>query len=816
MLKCIIYGRSASMKYSSEVRKFCYELYYHSPAAYRIIRAQFENCFPHPRTLREWLRASDINGEPGFNEETMKRLAGFVNELKESTGEKLICTLMFDEMYIKKQVYWDPSKFEYVGYPTFECIKPQDDTAKKERNMCGAGATEATKQTLKTLEGPERRITRSASVATASQNFNVEDNGGGRNDKLCSDRSNDEYDELSPYEDDEERQTKKKGAESGKKNKSKSPLATRALVFMLSALNKSFEFPVGYHFVNGLGGKGLTELVSQAIIQVSEQGVEISNLTFDGAKDNLKMCKNLGANLDPLCNDFKPFIISPYDRRKIYIILDPPHMEKLMRNLLGNHQILFDENDNAIEWSYFIALEELSKNGNLLTHKLTKKHTAEFVRNKMNVRLAAETFSTSVADSFRILREGGHQRFQNSLTEMFTRMMDTIFDIMNSRDTRHSNIFKRPLNSENKRQIFEFIEQSKVSLKALKMNQIRKRKGIERTVKINVMETINKTPVMGFLINLTNIPLMYAHYVEGKDEDEDGNEPQLPLKRMTHFRTYPLSQDRIELLFGKIRARNGHNNNPNCFQFKGAYRRLLANIEINPPASSNCMMFEPIDLHMFTPQSNVFSVSSRRPKMDMLSDETFNKNLKKFEEEQENLEGLQALSDLADLDGMEESNHLLEGHSNASIAYASKLIEESIQAGDFYCDCCQSVFTENEKMDGRLVCLVPSKTPCVSTYKICKVVDKYFDTFKPTKAGNIKNVDFRVFYYHVFKEIDYDNIFSNTNFKNHEQHRFYLVKVIVKNYIYMKTSQISKTITYEEYEKIIRCKLTKWIHFKGQ
>lgn len=222
------------------------------------------------------------------------------------------------------------------------------------------------------------------------------------------------------------------------------------------------------------------------------------------------------------------------------------HMEKLMRNLLGNHETLFDENDNAIQWTYFLDLAQLSKNGQLLTHKLTKKHTTEFKRNKMCVRLACETFSNSVADSFQILRDKGHPNFINSLpTEMFTRMIDRAFDVMNSRDTRQSNIFKRPLNPENKRRIFEFIEQTIVKLKSLKMKQSRKQKGVTKIAKVNVLNTINKTPVLGFLVNFTNIPLMYAHYVEGDD------------KKMSHFRTYPLSQDRIELLFGKIRARNG-------------------------------------------------------------------------------------------------------------------------------------------------------------------------------------------------------------------------------------------------------------------
>lgn len=270
-----------------------------------------------------------------------------------------------------------------------------------------------------------------------------------------------------------------------------------------------------------------------------------------------------------------------------------------------------------------------------------------------------------------------------------------MFDILNSRDR---NIFKRPLNHDNQHETYEFIEQSKLYLKGLKMNQVRRSEGIQRIAKINVLNTINKTPIVGFLVNLTNIPLMYKRYVEG---DENGT-----AWKMTHFRTFALSQDRLELFFAKIRSRNGHNNNPNCSQFKGAYRRLLTNIEIQPPSSTNCMMFDKGDLHHFAPQSNVFTVSSRRPKLDILSDEKFQANLQRFEEQEESLE---TISDLADLAGMIDSTHLLEGFADTSIAYASKLIEESIEDGVFHCDCCRKIFSENVKMNAQLTCLIPAK-----------------------------------------------------------------------------------------------------------
>lgn len=165
---------------------------------------------------------------------------------------------------------------------------------------------------------------------------------------------------------------------------------------------------------------------------------------------------------------------------------------------------------------------------------------------------------------------------------------------------------------------------------------------------------------------------------------------------------------------------------------------------------------------------------------------------------------------------MKENNHLLEGVGDASIAYAAKLIEESILNADYSCECCKFVFIENEKLNDPTICLIPTKRPCISTYKICRIVDKYFDAYKPNRDGNVKNIDFRVLYYMVFKDINYNQIFVGTDFKDHEHHRFYLVKIIVKNYLFMKTAQISKEITFEEYDKIIRTKLTKWIHFESQ
>lgn len=201
VLECCLYGIKPGEKYPATVRKFAYTLMCHSSSAYKIVRSQFNDHLPHPRTMKKWMQNSDINGEPGIREETLLRLKDFVRNLNEK-GEKLICSLLLDEVYIRKQLYYDQHSYQYIGYPTYP------------------------------------------------PNFN------------------------------ETKTSSKKNA------KEKSFLATRAIVFMLSGINKKFYFPVAYHFVNGMPSKDLSALTKDIIMRVCEQGVSISNLTFDGASVN--------------------------------------------------------------------------------------------------------------------------------------------------------------------------------------------------------------------------------------------------------------------------------------------------------------------------------------------------------------------------------------------------------------------------------------------------------------------------------------------------------------------------------------------------
>lgn len=228
----------------------------------------------------------------------------------------------------------------------------------------------------------------------------------------------------------------------------------------------------------------------------------------------------------------------------------------------------------------------------------------------------------------------------------------------------------------------------------------------------------------------------------------------------------------------------------------------------------------------FTSQSNIYFISSRRPKLDILKDENFQRNF--ASQHDRILEELGELEDYGHIDGIEMSCHMMDGTTASSIAYIAQMIEKKIESQVFYCDCCKLVFSENKKLDDNSICFIESKRPCSGTFYVCKIVDRFMKLYKPkwyrevdtsnTSESDDNNYgkDFRVLYYMIFKEIDFSRIFEESDFAGHEEHKFHLVKCIVQEFIRIKTSQVSKQLTLSQYDQLLRSKLTRWIHLQGQ
>ena len=231
-------------------------------------------------------------------------------------------------------------------------------------------------------------------------------------------------------------------------DRSSLPEAREALVFMIVCLTEYWKLPVGYFLINGLGGQERANLVNLCLMKLEECRVKVVSLTFDGCSANCSMVSILGASLEP-SNQICSFP-HPSSSQQVCIILDACHMLKLARNLLADKRTLIDSDGHEIKWEYFEALQKLQiQEGLRAGNKLHERHI-QWTKQKMKVRLAAQTLSSSVADALEFCNTDLNlPAFRNcEATVKFIRIIDRLFDLMNSRNP-FARGYKAPLRSSN-------------------------------------------------------------------------------------------------------------------------------------------------------------------------------------------------------------------------------------------------------------------------------------------------------------------------------------------------------------------------------
>lgn len=559
--------------------------------------------------------------------------------------------------------------------------------------------------------------------------------------------------------------------------------AKQAFVYMLNGVNCNFEFPVCYWLIDSIDGDQRRQCMLDVLKAVTSAGVVVKFLVFDGCPSNFTMSAHLlennGAILGPdqLITSFK----NPQNDENVYIFPDPCHMAKLLRKALAT-KIIIDKNGSEIKWSYIESLYEYSQKNDFNVHKLCKKHI-NWGKNPMNVRLATQTLSNSVADAMEFLRKEGHPSFSGAAATIdFLRKCNTAFDIFNSRNQNQKNIFKNAMNTNNKRVIVDFLERLEQYFKTLgiltKKNEIKP-----------ILSSRSKTAFSGLIICSRSLIQFYDEYVEKN-------------KIISEIPTYNLQQDPIEMLFGQIRSKNGFNNNPNIQQFKGAFRKVLCNIKIEPSEFGNCRVFNqslPID-YLF---SSVFTTTSRRPQISFMDIKD------KYEEQHQ-----QILEAVYDISCLESNEPLLDATTNYRIAYVASSIENNLR-NRFECDDCMTVFDKDPKIS--TIELGAKAMPCRSTFKICQHADNFLKLHDIRKeAENQIEFDFRVSYCLIFRTLDINELYKNSNFVCGINHKYSLIKSIILQYVSVKGSYLSQQITLDQYTEICRQHYNKLTIFRGQ
>lgn len=109
---------------------------------------------------------------------------------------------------------------------------------------------------------------------------------------------------------------------------------------------------------------------------------------------------------------------------------------------------------------------------------------------------------------------------------------------------------------------------------------------------------------------------IYDKYTKIGDETKESS--------LIYFPTFKISQDHLEIFFGKIQMFGRCNNNPTSEQFKFAYKKLLIHVEVNGNKKGNCVLQE---------NSTILQVSSSSSSLKALNDCTVSDNFGNDEKE---------------------------------------------------------------------------------------------------------------------------------------------------------------------------------------
>lgn len=166
-------------------------------------------------------------------------------------------------------------------------------------------------------------------------------------------------------------------------------------------------------------------------------GFNVKSMTCDMGTPNQNSVKSFGITSDA------PFII--IDGLKVFFQYDVPHIIKCNGNNLKNHDYLVD--GKVVSWRPVVQLREKERYSVCkLVPKLTDRHLNPDAFQKMNVSLATQVFSKTVADAIMSVRQDLAEPEEVCVaTAEFLLKNNHAFDCLNSKSSFHSNPFKSAL-----------------------------------------------------------------------------------------------------------------------------------------------------------------------------------------------------------------------------------------------------------------------------------------------------------------------------------------------------------------------------------
>jgi hypothetical protein len=575
------------------------------------------------------------------------------------------------------------------------------------------------------------------------------------------------------------------------------PVAKEALVFMVVALNCSWKMQVGYFLIDGLPAIERKNLISQCLQKLHSVGVSVESLTFDGAASNIAMVKQLGCDLD--VNNMKSYFNHPVTELPVRVFLDPYHMLKLVRNSLGDMKAFTDSDGNAIKWHYIERLHELQeKEGLHLGNKLRASHVA-WVKKKINVKLAAQLLSDSVADSLQFCLDEKIEGFEGCEgTIKFIRTINILFDILNSRNLCSVG-WKVPLQLKNQDKIKAALNSTRIYLSSLKVEN----------EDIQVVKCRRKTGFLGFIICIDSLLNMFDDLVTS------------PNPALKFLATYKLSQDHIELFFGKIRSMGGWNNNPTSRQFSAAYKKILVNNDIKDVTRGNCLPIESVPI-LSVSSCYLTNVNSDVPSVLDINTSTSKGRLID--------NSLDLLDDTVNGDSICDNISIVSDCSEKIVAYIAGFVAFKLQKV-LSCEICNNALVSTNVGTIHSLITVKSKGnlcfPSHDVVDICLTCEKVFRQSVLCSNTEVRNglnkyechkVVHEVLKIYLDKDIFSTIISHMTDTEPSCNHVILLIKAVAETYLQVRYSYAAKqfNVHFHANKTTSRQTLSRLVIFRGQ
>ena len=333
--------------------------------------------------------------------------------------------------------------------------------------------------------------------------------------------------------------------------------ANYALVFMIRGFY-NWKFPVSYFLSHsGVKHENLCILLQELIALLEQAGLDPKMIVCDQGSSNRSMLKQL--NVTPE----NPFFIS--NGKKIYAIFDVPHLFKSFRNNMLNGN--FNLNGKIIRFEDIRRTYEIDKENkkSRMLMKLTHSHLQPDNFQKMNVKLAVQIFSHSVASAIRTCI--GTDELQSDTAENtanFIEFMNNLFDTLNSRIHFSPNPYRCALSKKNPI-VNETLEEASKVLTFLQKIDFKNGR-------------VSTPPCFTGLVQTINAILQFF-----EEEQENGCE---------YLMTNRLNQDPLENLFSIYRQKGGYNRNPTARTLRCLFRTNVINSLMTPAEASNCEVDE--------------------------------------------------------------------------------------------------------------------------------------------------------------------------------------------------------------------------------